>query len=103
MRFLSMIFDSTLSISALPLFGLALLKGLVYAPMAFFEEVGFRPAAFEGKIFSASISYPAGTHLGDLASSPLSVERFSLCRVDVIMVSILITLPVHERQRQMLK
>lgn len=37
-----MMFDSALSISMLPLFGLALLKGFVYTPIALFEEVGWR-------------------------------------------------------------
>lgn len=42
LRFVSMAFDSTLSVYALPLFGLALLKGLACAPVALFEEVGWR-------------------------------------------------------------
>lgn len=42
LRLVSMAFDSVLSVATLPLIGLALLEGLVYTPIALFEEVGWR-------------------------------------------------------------
>lgn len=42
LRLVSLTFDSAVSVSILPLFGLAFLKGLAYTPMALFEEVGWR-------------------------------------------------------------